>query len=188
MRDPAFVLISSVRNTGAPWHRALSALISVLTLSRYTHCTLGYRQAVLDVTLSGTRYWPLDAYVRWWPSLELIFAVPLRYAINLDAPIFRKGVGRKRPWWPTFWRWLVRGYAPYADDCLCAVLRCLLAGGLDVPWRISSPGQLVEWLKGMGYAYVRRTGRRERFAADALKFIRTVELVTKSVSGSATDG
>jgi len=159
------VFFATARVEAGRWYyRFLSRLIRVLTHSDIAHCTVGFGGAsVLDPTFEGNVYWPLEMFLDRYPTLHSAFLVPFTHAIDLE--FFGYGVGQPKRHWPTFYRWLRRGVAPWTEDCLCITLACLMAGGVDVPERIYTPVQLHDWLTDQGYPHVRASD-----AADARRF------------------
>lgn len=135
----------------------LSWLTRTCTRSRLAHCAIGYDGAVLDPGIIGGKMWPFLPFVSSYPTLAATVAVPLENPIDLDKHFI---AGRIRVW-PTILKWMTFGAIIRTDDCLCVVRRCLIDGGIQVPRRIVSPHQLLNWLieQGCSVAY---TGEFQR--------------------------
>lgn len=132
--------------------RLVLSAIRVIGLSRMCHCMFGYNGVVVDPRFDGLRFLPARLVDRSYPTLCAVFRVPLKYGVDLD--FFRYRVGGTMPMLPRLWRWLRGGHGPWVEDCLCTVLACLLAGGVDVPKRICTLRGLYNWLESEGYRHV----------------------------------
>lgn len=165
----ASILFSTGRTNQASWrNQQISRIIRICSCSRICHCAIGYDGAILDRTLNGVAYWPLDQGIELYPTLCAVVLVRFKYRINLDWPEFHNGIGVPIRTFPTLFRWLRLGHGPWVDDCLCIVLACLQAGGVDVPRTIATPGGLYRWLKGRNYPHVTDARKNFRRAARRL--------------------
>ena len=141
------------------WHRQVSRIIRVLTLSPICHCMIGFEGAVLNPNLAGVLYWPHDTAIRHFPSLYAVFRVPVQHNPGLKS--FEKFVGVAQPAIPRLIRWLRFGRGPWVYDCLCIALACLKNAGVPVDPHISTPAGLYRWLKQKGYAHVSHAGKTD---------------------------
>ena len=156
-------------NLGPPRQRFLAQTVQCLSLSRMSHCAIGYRRAVCNAALSGVDYYELPRYVRHYPGLVAAVRAPLLYPIDLDRFAYYVGVPISP--FPTFFRWLRLGKANYVYDCLGVVATALLWGGVPVP-RLASVAGLFRWLRKEGYPYVeRRPGEDEQGFRRATQFL-----------------
>ncbi len=139
--------------------RLITALVRGITLSPFCHCAIGFNGVLMNSALSGINYWPLDVAVDKYPTLDVVFRVPLSYAIDLDYFCHLHGV--RQPILPKLGRFVDCGRGPWIYDCVCTTLACLGAGGIPVPRTIISPGGLHRWLRREGYPHVSRRNTKD---------------------------
>jgi len=109
--------------------------------SPITHVAIGDRFAVLEHTAESTRWWPTDTYARGYPGLRWIvrLAVPREISLgDLD------GTPPKCHWRIALWI-LGGGLFPCRTGCVAISVQTLRRAGVNVPKRITTPRQLLEW-------------------------------------------
>ncbi len=151
----AYVLFATVRASYSTfWARLRASLIACLSRSCYTHVMIGFADTVLDPSSKGCFFYDLESTIEFYPALGAVFRIPFTYPIDLNY--FRHLEGKPLATWPTIRRWLQIEFGfnhGGTDDCICVVLACLRAGGLDVPMRIVSPVELFRWLRNRKFVY-----------------------------------
>jgi len=141
---------------------AIGAAIKLLTLSSVTHCAILHDGVALEPGYIEDRRYDASAYLAHYPRLLSLVHVPLPHPIDLRAVRLHG----KKPCWPTFRRWLLRGRG-LSYDCVSVVAMQLRIGGVNVPGWIASPAALRRWLIKEGYAHAQGpgSGRSWRVAA-----------------------
>ena len=129
--------------------RVQTWLIKLLSWSQIYHVAVGYDEAVINPTMNGVLYYGTDWYEENEKHLVAIFDVPI--TCRIDPSYFEYWVGKPIKPWPPILRWLRRGRGPLTYDCLSIALACLDAGGVDVPFTITTPAALRRWLISEGY-------------------------------------
>ena len=141
----ATLYFSTSRVKNAPWLlRQMARIIRIGSLSRIAHVAIGFDGIVLNHAYDGAYYMLTKGYLATNQTLCATLRIPLKRAIDFGQFDYLFGVPI-RPW-PTFLRWLRRGYGPWTTDCLCTVMSCLKDGGVGVPRRIATPAALHKYL------------------------------------------
>jgi hypothetical protein len=126
-----------------------SKAISLLTRSPIVHVSIGDGHTVLSVSLEGRQVWPFAAYVERYPGLAWAVAVPVARVPALSTQSTTCRYRRL----PTLCRWLSNG-TTMAQDCVSVVGAVLAAHGVKMPHRVTTPAQVLDWLRSEGYELV----------------------------------
>lgn len=121
-----------------PW------VIRTATGCPLVHVAIGYGGTALNPTIAGDHLHLLTDFAHRHPRLVWCFEVPLR------RPIVFTPDPRPRRIWPTVRRWL-RGGRGHTRDCVQEVAKYLRQGGVKVPGRLTTPGDLFDFLRSEGY-------------------------------------
>ena len=138
------------RHRAIAYRYLLVRLIRVIGRSTLYHVAVAHDGAVLQITLSGTQFWPFDAYLLAAPRLSHLYVVPTANPINLDR---YWSDGYKSPW-PTVLRWASCGMTKPVHNCVDITADAIRQAGYTPTRRIVSPRQLDHWLAAKGFARV----------------------------------
>jgi hypothetical protein len=141
--------LAGLEKTFGNW--VIKTAIRVCTHSRIYHCAFGDEDVVMNVTLKGNHFWPRLAYEAIFPGIMARVTLEGEWLDSTVTDWFSSYVEKPNPWFPTFWRWLLRGRWKFNRDCVCSTIACCWAIGIDVDPHITSPRQLLEWFHEHGY-------------------------------------
>lgn len=118
----------------------LARRVAARCLGRWTHVAVSDGEAVLNVGLRGVRYYPLLAYLSFFPGARLAVMVATPRAPDLESnPPGRVSLLRSLLWYAT-------GGLIHADNCVSVSSRVVRSSGLSIG-PVTTPEQLLNELK-----------------------------------------
>lgn len=157
----------------------LAGLVTrILSRSSIVHCAFAYNDICVDRSVLGTRFYPVR-FICQSKRLAAFARVQLKFPVNLQW--WEREKQTSIPYWPSIRRMLVGGGGPWPDDCLTCVMDNLLAGGVEVPRRVTTPAKLLIWMKQYPHATVYQRSDRHNGQLSAY-FSALTDLAGRGVS------
>jgi len=111
-----------------------------------THVCIGDGEVVLDSLDRGDRFWPQTVFEAKYPIARIAVDIDVEFDPQLEAVGCRRAPRNK---WLRLLRWVTFGMTP-VDDCVSSVAKALRLAGVDVPRRVTTPGEIWDLLRPYG--------------------------------------